>query len=502
MWKWYDSAIKVKTSLRTSLTGLWLLIVVLCLTLGFLMAALFYFSVGAQVRSIQTQVEGAGANIETRFAFYLASFGASAPAWSDGSRRRELELIVQMVLASFPGVEGGFWTQRDGFVAYSFPTYEGDVLKKDVPAAETDRIRDVASAALSSGRMQTRRFDAPRESLLISARSASAQTPDLAIWTMARAHVSIGAAYERLTAGVIVLFFLALVSGGWAVFILVRWSRCLRALETAIATAPVDEKLDLPETRQADLDRIVTALNQLSAKLHAAREESRALSRDLSRAERTTALARMAAQLAHEIRNPIAAVRLRAENALTKSAEHQTAALRSAIAEIARVDDLLERLLAVTRLDQLRREPVRLRAWLNERAENVRAQAERAGVRLNAEAPDVTANFDPQNMARALDNLLLNALQHTSANGSVTARAKIDNGRCVISVEDTGPGIANEMREKLFEPFATSRAEGVGLGLSIAREIVEAHGGTLRAEAGANGGARFVIELPQDISAE
>jgi len=492
----------VRSSLRTSLFGLWLLIVVLCLALGLLMTALFYFSVGAQVRSTQAQVENAGANIENRFAFYLASFQQTTPAWSDQERRRELELILQMVLPNFPGVEGGFWTQRDGFVAYAFPTYEGNVLKKDVPVAETGRIRDVASAAIGNKRMQTRRFDAPRESLLISARVASPNRPELALWTMSRAHVSVAAAYGRLTYGVVVLFFLALVSGGWVLFVLVRWQRRLRTLENSIVSASVDEKLRLPETGQTDLDRIVSALNQLSAKLQAAREESRALSRDLSRAERTTALARMAAQLAHEIRNPIASVRLRAENALAKSSEQQTAALRFAIQEIARVDDLLERLLAVTRLDQLRREPVPLRRWLNERVENFHAQAERAGVRLEGEAPDAIASFDPQNMARALDNLLLNAIQHTPAKGSVTARAKIDNSRCLISVEDTGPGIADKMHEKLFEPFATTRTEGVGLGLSIAREIVEAHSGTLRSETSQNGGARFVIDLPQDKSAE
>jgi signal transduction histidine kinase len=492
----------MKASLRASLTGLWVLIVVLCLALGFLMTALFYFSVGAQVRSTQAQVENAGANIEARFAFYLASFGENPPAWSEESRRRELELILQMVLANFPGVEGGFWTPDRGFVAYSFPTYEGTVPKKDVPEAEVGRISEVTRAAASNGKLETRRFTAPRESLVISARPASPNVPNLAIWTMARAHVSVGEAYERLTWGVVVLFFLAFVSGGWVLSILVRWLRRLRALENSIAAAPLDEKLNLPETGQADLDRIVSALNQLSTKLYAAREESRSLSRDLSRAERTTALARMAAQLAHEIRNPIASVRLRAENALTKSSEHQTAALRSTIQEIARVDDLLERLLAVSRLDELRRQPVPLSTWLNERVENFRAQAERASVRLEAEAPDARADFDPQNMARALDNLLINALRHTPANGTVTARAKIDNARWVISVEDTGTGISEDMREKLFEPFATTRTEGVGLGLSIAREIVEAHGGTLRAEAGANGGARFVIELPQEKSAK
>jgi signal transduction histidine kinase len=172
--------------------------------------------------------------------------------------------------------------------------------------------------------------------------------------------------------------------------------------------------------------------------------------------------------------------------------------LRFALQEIARIDDLLERLLAVTRLDELRRQPVPLGPWFNERVENFRAQAERAGVRLDAEAPDATANFDPQNMARALDNLLMNAIQHTPADGLVTALAKVEDSRCLISVQDTGRGIGDEMREKLFEPFATSRAEGIGLGLSIAREIVEAHGGTLRAETSANGGACFVIELPQN----
>ena len=98
-------------------------------------------------------------------------------------------------------------------------------------------------------------------------------------------------------------------------------------------------------------------------------------------------------------------------------------------------------------------------------------------------------------MARALDNLLTNALRHTPVDGWVQITAERRGDSCYLVVEDSGSGVPQDLREKIFEPFASFRSDGTGLGLAIAREIVEAHGGTICCTQGAIG-ARFEIRLP------
>jgi len=140
----------MKVSLRLPLFGVWLLIVVICLALAFLMAGLFQLSVGAEVKSVRADVLRGSQSIQQRFDIYLASYHPPPKDFTDEQRRHELELILQLVLADYKGVEGGFWTERGGFVAYAFPTYEGGTLKKDVPPAEAGRIAKVAADALQN----------------------------------------------------------------------------------------------------------------------------------------------------------------------------------------------------------------------------------------------------------------------------------------------------------------------------------------------------------------
>ena len=98
---------------------------------------------------------------------------------------------------------------------------------------------------------------------------------------------------------------------------------------------------------------------------------------------------------------------------------------------------------------------------------------------VDVDAPETEWSFDEQHVARALHNLVANAIQHTPPNGWVKVTAKKENGQLEIAVEDSGSGVPEELREKIFEPFVSSRSNGSGLGLAIAREIIEAHGGTL-----------------------
>jgi hypothetical protein len=267
------------------------------------------------------------------------------------------------------------------------------------------------------------------------------------------------------------------------------------SLEESIASAPADELPLLAETGQKELDRIVSALNRLNARLKKSLEESRELSQRFAKADRMAVVGRMAAEVAHEIRNPIAAMRLRAENALAKSVDYHRSGLEFVLQEIRRLDDLLERLLAMTSLDELKRAPVSLQPWLNQRLEVLRERAEPKRITLKGDAPDTEWVFDERRITSALDNLLLNALQHTPPDGWIKVVLETRDSLCRISVEDSGPGVPAEQRDKIFEPLTTTRAEGFGLGLGIAREIVEAHGGRLQYINGAVG-ARFAIELP------
>lgn len=103
-------------------------------------------------------------------------------------------------------------------------------------------------------------------------------------------------------------------------------------------------------------------------------------------------------------------------------------------------------------------------------------------------------------IGRVLDNLLTNAIRHAPPGGRVTLAAERGgDGTLVLTVADTGPGIAPDIAGRLFEPFVTSRPDGTGLGLAIARELADAHGGRLFLRAATEGaGAVFVLELPPD----
>lgn len=295
-------------------------------------------------------------------------------------------------------------------------------------------------------------------------------------------------------AGVLLLAFLV-GSGLWVARVGLRWSRAFAGVERTLEGAGADAPRDIASTGLAELDRVVEALNRFGRRLEDARAETAALTAKAFQVDRLTALGRMAAGLAHEIRNPVAAMRLKAENALVGPQPRQAAALQSILGHIGRLDRLLAEMLAFAQPVALHQQLVPLEAYVGERIEALRERADVAGVSLQGHADGASCTFDPEQMSRAIDNLLINALQHTPAGGRVELEAAVADRTITFTVADTGPGIAPDMAARLFEPFATSRADGVGLGLSIVREIAAAHGGTVELAKG-DTGATFIITLP------
>jgi len=165
------------------------------------------------------------------------------------------------------------------------------------------------------------------------------------------------------------------------------------------------------------------------------------------------------------------------------------------------VDDLFE----LARIDagaltlELHRLPVA--PVISSSLRSMEAEARTRHVRLAAEVDeDVTARFAPEKLERVLMNLLTNALRHTPTDGSVAVRVEPRNDEVRVAVEDTGEGIDAEVRERMFERFwrgdASRSSRGAGLGLAIARGLVEAHGGRIWAEDREGGGARVCFTLP------
>jgi signal transduction histidine kinase len=320
---------------------------------------------------------------------------------------------------------------------------------------------------------------------------------DVTAWTMTRVFTGQGPAYNQLMIGLAILTAMVLGSAAWLGRILYSWSRGIVGLEAALAgheTPSADLPL-LPLTGERELDRLVNALNATGARL--ADERRRATA-----AERLAAVGRLAAGLAHEIRNPIAAMRLKAENALVGEDQgRRVSALRSILEQVGRLDALLRDLLAMTQKRELRPVEIDLKAFLERTVDAHRELAASKSVKLLARAqPAATPpRIDEAQMQRAIDNLVLNAIQNTPPGGTVEVAADRVVDQLRFGVRDTGQGVPADIRNRLFEPFVTGRPEGTGLGLVAVREIARAHGGEARFIP-VEKGSLFEIEVPWQTS--
>lgn len=221
--------------------------------------------------------------------------------------------------------------------------------------------------------------------------------------------------------------------------------------------------------------------------------------------EHQAALVRVAAGMAHEIRNPLAALRGAAE--LLGGARSASQGSDSKLLNIiVREADRLNGLLADFLLAASPRSRVKTRFMLSRLVEEVTdlfAKEPRMGDKVElrmAVNKGVEIEGDPQRIKQALWNLLTNAAD-ANAEGAggpmvVSLTADEEHGWVVLTVEDSGRGVSPEMRDRLFEPFASSKAAGTGLGLPIARGIIEAHNGVLEIEDSPRGGALARVRLP------
>ncbi|MGA2292746.1 sensor histidine kinase [Bradyrhizobium sp.] len=394
----------------------WGLFLVAALVVGAMLVALY------QDTTSQRTARAAANN--SRACDAIVREAGSAGALERSGAKAGYAAAVDHALASFPGVEGGIWQSAVGSLAYAYPTYEGSGQKTDLPQAEEPTIRQVAETAASARRPVERKRDSRSQVLLISACPMAGAAADITAWTMTRV-VSIGARpFLLATTGLALLLLVLLGSAALLGRVLWRWSQRLRTVEVALSAGAEDLPV-LELTGQRDLDRIIDAINGAGAKAVEARRRTVSLLRRVAEGERLAALGRVAAGVAHEIRNPIAAMRLKAENALANESDRgrSTDALRVVVEQVGRMDQLLQNLLRSVQRSELLPEPIAdIRRFLAEHAALFREQAGRRSITV--EGPKTLTppvSIDRAQVGRALDNLILNAIQHppiaTSSNG-------------------------------------------------------------------------------------
>jgi signal transduction histidine kinase len=279
-----------------------------------------------------------------------------------------------------------------------------------------------------------------------------------------------------------------------ALFILATIGRAIRR-----AAAPVGDLIEasgrvesgdfstrVPERGPREVRTLARSFNAMSARLEEVEQQRRSALADVS----------------HELRTPLTVIQGNLEALLDGVYPADAAHLQPILEETRLMERLIEDLRTLTLVEAgslvLHRELTDLGALLNEVAASYRSQADQAGIALTVTAPDglPQLDIDPARIREVVSNLLTNALRHTPRDGKVEVSAQLVDRNVEVTVHDTGRGIPPDQLDRIFDRFYRSPdSPGSGLGLPIAKSLVEAHGGTITAtsEAGAGTTIRFSV---------
>lgn len=286
----------------------------------------------------------------------------------------------------------------------------------------------------------------------------------------------------------------ALVGLALAVLLTTRLTRSLKELSAAADGVSKGDLTQRVEVRSGDeVGRVAEAFNTMTESLQ------RTL-RQLSTRESLAAVGEFAASLAHEIRNPLTAIKVDlqlAEEEMPKGTPGGEAQAR-ALREIARLDESVGKALRVARTGSLETGLVDLRKPIRAAADAARPlfMDREATLRVRLGESPLPVSGDAGALEDLFLNLLRNAAQALEAGGTAEVRGQVEEERVTVVVQDDGIGIPAELKERVFEPLFSTRPEGTGLGLTAARRVASAHGGDLVLESTAGEGTSVRVTFP------
>ena len=308
---------------------------------------------------------------------------------------------------------------------------------------------------------------------------------------------------ERLIAiaGLSLLLILIIALASW------RFTRPIQELSNAARRVSAgDFDFSVPATQRDEMGALARAFNEMLAGLRSKQE----LEEKLQRSERSALTGRIAAGIAHEIRNPLSFINLTVDFMRDKFAPaaeatraDYTKLCDSVKDEIARLNRMVSDFLSYGRPARLRLREINARELMEEVLSLVRAQADQQGVRLSIEeeAGDDGATYDAhfqgdaEQLKTCFSNLAINAVQAMADGGAlkITLRPRKDDIR--FEVADTGSGIAPDALEHIFEPYFSTKETGIGLGLALTKKLIEDHGGQIAVNSEVGTGTTFTVIL-------
>ena len=244
---------------------------------------------------------------------------------------------------------------------------------------------------------------------------------------------------------------------------------------------------------------------ELGDRIRRASEQAQRMQEKLRHADRLAAFGKVAAQLAHQIKNPLGSIALNVEmlqgelaaleGVDTAEAEEL---LRSVSAEIDLLAELTENHLRYARLPTVEPTPTGVNEVLEELIDFLNAEMSRGSVTITADLPaDLpSVPLDRKQMKLAIANLMSNSLEAMAGGGRLRVATSAQNGSVRIELSDTGGGVPRGAEERIFEMFFSTKAQGSGLGLTMTKKIVEDHGGTISCRSVPGAGATFTIDVP------
>jgi len=298
----------------------------------------------------------------------------------------------------------------------------------------------------------------------------------------------------------LLLFMVPILSMVFSLIMIPNITKPLRVLKTAIQslkTGNLNFRIKAP--LKDEFGEIASAFNEVTQTLKEHIQE-------MQRTEQMAACGQLAAGLAHEIKNPLAGIKVAIEvlsDESTLSPQNQDT-LSKVIAEIKRIELLIKGLLDFARPPKPQFMRVDLNSlleatlgFITKNSNNSREHPKSIEIVKEFEDHLPEIHADPQQVRQVFVNLLLNAKEAMPNGGIITVRTNQDSAEEVeVSISDTGKGISRETMDKIFQPFFTTKAKGTGLGLAISKQLVEQQGGTITVKNNSGGGAHFKVRMP------
>lgn len=247
-----------------------------------------------------------------------------------------------------------------------------------------------------------------------------------------------------------------------------------------------------------EVGELSETFNNLSYELDVYRKKMEESYKQMLRTEKLTALGRLSAGLAHELRNPLTSIRtlfqtFKDNPSLTRDD------MEMVLSAVDQMNDLLTKFLRFARSDEFNLSDVYINSLIKQVLNLTQFQIKNQSVKVSlnlSKLPPVKA--DRSMLQQALLNLVLNAVEAMPEGGTLTISSKIENGSAVVSIGDTGRGIPEDIKGRIFDPFFTTKADGTGLGLSIVYNIVNLHNGEIGFETNGKG-TTFVLKVPVNV---